>query len=217
MGGRDVLVGGSIGPLGGPTRELASHDEAAIRAAFREQIDGLLEGGVDLFVIETSSELNHLRLAIDEARRAAADLPIVAEMTFGEELVAADGTTPEDAARALAEAGVDAFGVNCGAGPFGCLEALDRMGGPGPTIARSIMPNAGLPQRVEGRFVYAAGPDYFGAIVPRMLGARRRASSAAAAARRPSTSLRCGARSTPSRRATPDAPGPATGARRPYH
>ena len=171
MGGRDVLVGGSIGPLGGPTRELASHDEAAIRSAFREQVDGLLEGGVDLFVIETSSELNHLRLAIDEARRAAADLPIVAEMTFGEELVATDGTTPEDAARALAEAGVDAFGVNCGAGPFGCLEALDRMGGPGPTIARSIMPNAGLPQRVEGRFVYAAGPDYFGAIVPRMLGA----------------------------------------------
>ena len=171
VGGRDVLVAGSIGPLGGPTRELASHDEAAIRAAFREQIDGLLEGGVDLFVVETSSELLHLRLAIDEARRAAADLPIVAEMTFGEELVAADGTTPETAAEALAQAGVDALGVNCGAGPFGCLEALTRMAGPDPAIARSIMPNAGLPQRVEGRFVYAAGPDYFGAIVPRMLGA----------------------------------------------
>ena len=171
VGGRDVLVAGSIGPLGGPTRELASHDERAIRAAFREQIDGLLEGGVDLFVVETSSELLHLRLAIDEARGAAADLPIVAEMTFGEELVATDGTTPEAAAEALAEAGVDALGVNCGAGPFGCLEALDRMGRLNPAIARSIMPNAGLPQRVEGRFVYAAGPDYFGAIVPRMLGA----------------------------------------------
>jgi homocysteine S-methyltransferase len=171
VGGRDVLVAGSIGPLGGPTRELASHDEAAIRAAFREQIDGLLEGGVDLFVVETSSELLHLRLAIDEARRAAADLPIIAEMTFGEELVAADGTTPEIAAETLARAAVDALGVNCGAGPFGCLEALNRMAGPGPEIARSIMPNAGLPQRVEGRFVYAAGPDYFGAIVPRMLGA----------------------------------------------
>ena len=94
VGGRDVLVGGSIGPLANPTRELASHDEAAIRAAFREQIDGLLEGGVDLFVLETFSDLLHLRLAIDEARRAA-DLPILAEMTFGEELVAADGTTPE--------------------------------------------------------------------------------------------------------------------------
>jgi homocysteine S-methyltransferase len=168
VGGRDVLVAGSVGPLGTPTRELASHDEAAIRATFREQIDGLLEGGVDLFVLETFSDLLHLRLAIDEARRAA-DLPILAEMTFGEELVAADGTTPEMAAAELALADVDGIGVNCGAGPFGCLEALDRMGPPSPTVARSIMPNAGLPQRIEGRFVYAAGPDYLGAIVPRML------------------------------------------------
>jgi methionine synthase / methylenetetrahydrofolate reductase (NADH) len=168
VGGRDVLIAGSIGPLGTPTRELASHDEAAIRATFREQIDGLLEGGVDLFVLETFSDLLHLQLAIDEARRAA-DLPIVAEMTFGEELVAVDGTTPEAAAAALAEADVDAIGVNCGAGPFGCLEALDRMGQPSSRITRSIMPNAGLPQRIEGRFVYAAGPDYLGEIVPRML------------------------------------------------
>ena len=170
VGGRDVLVGGSIGPLANPTRELASHDEATIRAAFREQIDGLLEGGVDLFVLETFSDLLHLRLAIDEARRAA-DLPILAEMTFGEELVAADGTTPEVLARALADADVDAIGVNCGAGPFGCLEALDRMGDPASGMTRSIMPNAGLPQRIEGRFVYAAEPDYFGEIVPRMLAA----------------------------------------------
>jgi len=170
VGGRDVLVAGSIGPLGTPTRELASHDEAAIRATFREQIDGLLEGGVDLLVLETFSDLLHLRLAIDEARRAA-DLPIVAEMTFGEELVAVDGTTPEALATALAEADVDAIGVNCGAGPFGCLEALDRIGRVSSTVTRSIMPNAGLPQRIEGRFVYAAEPDYFGGIVPRMLAA----------------------------------------------
>ena len=54
-------------------------------------------------------------------------------MTFGEELVAADGTTPEAAALALAEADVDAIGVNCGAGPFGCLEALERIGHARPT------------------------------------------------------------------------------------
>jgi homocysteine S-methyltransferase len=170
VGGREVLVAGSIGPLGGPTRELASHDEAAIRATFREQIDGLLEGGVDLFVIETFSDLTHLLLAIDEAR-GAADLPIVAEMTFGEELAAADGTTPEAAAASLARADVDAIGVNCGAGPFGCLEALERIARAKPGLTHSIMPNAGLPQRIEGRFVYAAGPDYFGGIVPRMLAA----------------------------------------------
>ncbi len=168
VAGREVLVAGSIGPLGTPTRDLASHDEPAIRAAFREQVEGLLEGGVDLFVLETFSDLVHLRLAIDEARRAA-DLPVVAEMTFGEELVAADGTTPEAAALALAEADVDAIGVNCGAGPFGCLEALERIGHARPDALRSVMPNAGLPQRVDGRFVYAAAPEYFGSIVAKML------------------------------------------------
>jgi len=92
-------------------------------------------------------------------------------MTFGEELVASDGTTPSDAAAALERAGVDVIGVNCGAGPFACLGALEAMGTSPAGIARSIMPNAGLPQRIEGRFVYAAGPDYFGGIVPKMLDA----------------------------------------------
>jgi methionine synthase I (cobalamin-dependent)/5,10-methylenetetrahydrofolate reductase len=170
VSGRDALVGGSIGPLGAATRELASHDERAVRAIFREQIEGLLEGGVDLFVIESFWDLGHLRLAIDEAQRAA-DLPILAEMTFGEELVAADGTTPEVAAVALKEAGVDAIGVNCGAGPFACLEAVERIGRAAPTAARSVMPNAGLPQRIEGRFVFAAEPTYFGALVPKALAA----------------------------------------------
>jgi methionine synthase I (cobalamin-dependent) len=108
---KDALVGGSIGPLGAPTRELAGHDAAATRTTFREQIDGLLEGGVDLLVIETFFDLEQALIALDEARRAS-DLPIVVEMTFGEELAALDGTTPETAARVLAEAGADVEGVN---------------------------------------------------------------------------------------------------------
>jgi homocysteine S-methyltransferase len=166
--GRDALVGGSIGPLGAPTRELASHDEAAVRAAFREQVDGLLEGGVDLLVIETFFDLEQALIALDEARRAS-DLPIVAEMTFGEELAALDGTTPERAASVLAAAGADVVGVNCGVGPVACLDAVARMAAAAEVgVARSVMPNAGLPQRVDGRFVYAAGPEYFGGIVSRM-------------------------------------------------
>lgn len=174
VAGRDVLVGGSIGPLGPPTGEVQPASDAELRAVFREQIDALLEGGVDLFVIETSGTLNHLLAAVEEVR-AASRLPVVAEMTFGEELIAADGTTPEAAARALVAAGVDALGVNCGAGPFACLEAAKRMsaardaavGGSSPVV--SLMPNAGLPRRVEGRFVYAADPEYFGSMVPRAL------------------------------------------------
>jgi methionine synthase / methylenetetrahydrofolate reductase(NADPH) len=177
VAGRDALVGGSIGPLGAPTRDILHLDESSIRAAFREQVDGLLEGGVDVFVIETFVDLTHLLLAVDEARAAAADLPIVASMTFGEEIALADGTTPERAVAALEGAGVDAIGVNCGVGPEACLDALERIATAldGSEVhdrpAISIMPNAGLPQRLEGRFVYAAGPDYFGSSVTRMLGA----------------------------------------------
>jgi methionine synthase I (cobalamin-dependent)/5,10-methylenetetrahydrofolate reductase len=162
VAGRDVLVAGSIGPLGPPTGEVADATDAAVRAVFREQIEALLEGGVDLFVVETFGNLDHLASVVSEIR-AASRLPVIAEMTFGEELIAADGTTPEQAAEALLAADVDAFGVNCGAGPFACLEAARRMvagaGSRGPQL--SLMPNAGLPRRVDGQFVYAAGPDYF--------------------------------------------------------
>jgi homocysteine S-methyltransferase len=169
VAGRDVLVAGSIGPLGGPTHELLHLDDRVVRSAYREVVDGLLEGGVDLFWFETFSFVEHLRLAIDEARRAA-DLPIVALLTFGEDIALPDGTTPSRAATALVDLEIEAFGVNCGAGPVGCLEALGAMG----DIGQVILPNAGLPQRIEGQFVYAAGPDYFGAMVDDMLGAGAR-------------------------------------------
>jgi homocysteine S-methyltransferase len=170
VSGRDSLVAGSIGPLGSSLRGQPHPHPGIARAAFREQIEGLLEGGVDLFVLETFGDIETLLLAVEEARRACA-LPIVAQMTFGEDLRANDGTTPEAAALALASAGVDSVGVNCGAGPLVCLEALAHTGPPSAAVARSIMPNAGLPQRIEGRFVYSAGPEYFGEMVPRMLAA----------------------------------------------
>jgi homocysteine S-methyltransferase len=167
VAGRDVLVAGSVGPLGPPTRELLHLDQGDVRGALRETIDGLLEGGVDLFWFETFSLVDHLQIAIEEARRASKDLPIVALLTFGDDIALPDGTTPETAMAALADA--DVLGVNCGAGPVGCLDALAAMGS-GPT-ARAILPNAGLPQRIEGQFVYAAGPEYFGHMVDDMLAA----------------------------------------------
>ncbi|MGA3057631.1 MAG: bifunctional homocysteine S-methyltransferase/methylenetetrahydrofolate reductase [Candidatus Limnocylindrales bacterium] len=171
--GREALVAGSIGPLG-PTGRMATRPHPGLaRVAFREQIEGLLEGGIDLIVLETFERLEMLLAAIEEARRAC-DLPVVALMTFGEDLVASDGTTPEAGAAALTDAGVDAVGVNCGAGPLVCLEALVRTGPPTATVARCIVPNAGLPRRIEGQFVYSAGPEYFGEMVPRMLAAGAR-------------------------------------------
>ena len=70
VSGRDALVGGSVGPLGSPTRSLTDIDEPAARATFREQIEGLLEGGADVIVLETFSDLEQLVLAVDEARTA---------------------------------------------------------------------------------------------------------------------------------------------------
>jgi len=171
VSGRDALVGGSVGPLGSPARGMPAMSEAAVRASFREQIEGLLEGGADVIVLETFSDLAQLVIAVDEAR-GASDVPVIASLTFGEELRLADGSSPRAAAQALAMAGADAIGVNCGAGPVACLDALEAMGRAADgEPARSIMPNAGLPQRLEGRFVYAASPTYFGTVTPRLLAA----------------------------------------------
>ena len=174
VSGHDALVGGSVGPLGSPTRSLTDIGEPAARATFREQIEGLLEGGVDVIVLETFSDLEPLVLALDEARTLS-DLPIIASLTFGEELILGDGSSPRAAAAVLAAAGADVVGINCGAGPTACLDVLEAMARPNDAEpARSIMPNAGLSQRLGGRFVYAASADYFGTVTPRFLAAGAR-------------------------------------------
>ena len=112
-----------------------------------------------MIVLETFSDLDQL---LRRRRRGPArprTCRSIASLTFGEELVLADGSGPAAAAAALGRAGADAVGVNCGAGPGACLDALEAMGAPADgDPARSIMPNAGLSQRLEGRFVYAAEP-----------------------------------------------------------
>jgi homocysteine S-methyltransferase len=173
VAGRDVLVAGSVGPMAPPIHGPDRPDERTLRSVVREQVEGLLEGGVDLLVLETASDLHDLLLAVAEAR-AIADIPLVASMTFGDDLMAVDGTTPEAAARALAGAGVDALGVNCGVGPVAALDALAQMSPDAAGIPLLIMPNAGLPTRVEGQIVYAAGPAYFAEAVPRFLAAGAR-------------------------------------------
>lgn len=168
VAGRDAFVAGAIGPLSVPSRDILHLDDANVRAAFREIIDGLLEGGVDLFWFETFAAIDHLAIAVAEARAAAADLPVVALLTFAEDGALADGSSPADAAARLTGAvDVDVVGVNCGAGPVGCLDALTDMA----PLGRVVLPNAGLSQRIEGQFVYAAGPEYFGRMVSDLLDA----------------------------------------------
>jgi homocysteine S-methyltransferase len=174
VAGREALVGGSMGPLESAGRGGIRQPDAVSRDAFREQLDGLLEGGIDVVVLETFVDLDELLLAIEVARQAS-DLPIIASLTFGEDLALPNGTSPAAAARLVVAAGADVVGVNCGAGPQGCIDALEQMTseleGSTPT---SVMPNAGLPQRLADRFVYAAAPEYLAAMTTRMLEAGAR-------------------------------------------
>jgi homocysteine S-methyltransferase len=156
--GEDLYVGGSVGPLGlrleplGPT----SLDEA--RSAFREQIEALAEGGVDLIIIETMMDLEEAHQALLAAREAASQ-PVVVQMTVQEDGNTISGVSPEDFARQLDAWGADVIGVNCGIGPATVLETLERMAA---VTARklSAQPNAGLPHSIEGRTHYLCSPEY---------------------------------------------------------
>ena len=163
-----------MGPLGSPTRGGPVLSEARARAAFREQIDGLLEGGADLIVLETFSDLEQLVLAVDEARRAS-DVPVIASLTFGEELVLADGSSPGWPPPPCPRQARTPSGSTAGRGRWPVSMPSRRWAGPSNgEPARSIMPNAGLPQRLEGRFIYAASAEYFGTVTPRLLEAGAR-------------------------------------------
>jgi methionine synthase / methylenetetrahydrofolate reductase (NADH) len=166
-GGEDTYVAGAIGPLGlriepyGPT----SFDEA--KDFFKEQASALLEGGVDLFVLETFSDLSEIRQAI-RAVRELCDLPIVAQMTIMPDGNTMFGTTPELLAERLDNWGADVIGLNCGVGPAIILNALERM----RAVTKkklSAQPNAGLPRDVQGRQFYMCSPEYMSKFAKRFI------------------------------------------------
>ena len=160
IAGEPVFLAGSVGPIGQQLEPIGRISLAQAQAAFKEQIEGLLEGGADLLVLETFTNLPELLAAVSAAR-ATTDLPIVAQMTFAEDGLTLSAEEPSEVVSALERAGVDVIGVNCGVGPQVALEVLERM----RAITRlplSGQPNAGLPARVEGRFFYFATPEYFG-------------------------------------------------------
>jgi len=143
--GKDVLVLGSIGPLGKYLLPLGTLGEAEASAAFREQAEGLLEGGVDGFVAETFSDLRELRLAVEAIRAVSADLPIVAQMAFNDEHVTFLGQAPSEVARELAALPVQVIGANCSVGSSVLYDVGLLFHEAAPRSWLSIRPNAGLP------------------------------------------------------------------------
>ncbi len=154
-----ILVAGSVGPLGikiepwGPT----SFEEA--RAMFEEQVRALLDGGVDLVILETFTDLNEIRQAIAAVRRCDPDIAVIAQMTVGLDGMGMYGTSPETFAVRLAEWGADVVGLNCTVGPEILLEALEKMASAAVTPL-SAQPNAGIPRNVDGRNFYMCSPEY---------------------------------------------------------
>ncbi len=157
--GEAVFVAGAIGPLGKPVAPLGTITKDEALEAYVEQVEGLVEGGVDLLIIETQTDLEEMKLAI-QAVRQVTDLPLVAEMTFTEDERTLYGAYPEDVVRATESLGVNVLGANCSVGPQKLLEIVQRLRRR-TQLPISVMPNAGLPRFVSGRFLYIASPDYF--------------------------------------------------------
>jgi len=158
---RDVLVAGSVGPLGVRIAPFGRVQPEQARTAFAEQIGALAEAGADLIVIETMSDLYEIKEAIKAAQHVCS-LPIVASVTFTRDDRTVLGDDPAKVARILKEAGVDVIGVNCSGGPAQLLRILKQMCQAVPDGKFWVKPNAGWPEQVGGRIMYPADADYFG-------------------------------------------------------
>ena len=165
--GDNTFVAGSIGPLDlriepyGPT----SFKEA--REMFSEQVEALVEGGVELFVLETFSDLSEIQQAIN-AIKALCDLPIVAQIQIQTDGKTTFGATPEVFTERLDEWGADVIGLNCGVGPTHVLSELEAMRA--VTNKKLIaQPNAGLPRDVQGRQFYMCSPEYMSKFAKRFI------------------------------------------------
>jgi len=154
-----ALVAGSVGPTGVRIEPLGKTAREEARAAFHDQIASLVEGGVDLLILETFGYLEELHQAILAAREVAPDMQVVAQVTIDEDGNCLDGASPETFTAKLEEWGPDVIGCNCSVGPVAMLEAIERIrrvtGRP-----LSAQPNAGIPRSIEGRNIYLCSPEY---------------------------------------------------------
>jgi homocysteine S-methyltransferase len=155
----DVWVAGSVGPLGIRIEPLGKTSYEEARDAFREQIAALVEGGVNLLVLETFGYLEELHQAILAAREVNPSIPVVAQVTIDEDGNCLDGSTPETFTRRLEEWGADVIGCNCSVGPVAMLDAIERVRAL-TSLPLSAQPNAGIPRSVEGRNIYLCSPEY---------------------------------------------------------
>jgi methionine synthase / methylenetetrahydrofolate reductase(NADPH) len=162
-----AYVAGAIGPLGIRIEPWGKTGVDEAEAYFREQAAALLEGPVDLFILETFRDLNEMGAAI-AAVRGLCDLPIVAQMAIEENGNTLDGTPPEKFGPELARRGAHVVGVNCSVGPAPMLETVERISG-ATDAPLSAQPNAGKPRHIEGRTIYLSSPEYMASYARRFI------------------------------------------------
>jgi methionine synthase / methylenetetrahydrofolate reductase(NADPH) len=160
-------VAGAIGPLGVRIEPWGKTGLDEAREFFREQAAALVEGGVDLLMLETFRDWNEAAAAID-AVRAVCDLPIVAQVTTEEDGNSLDGTPPEQFGPALVARGASVVGVNCSVGPAPMLETVERLAA-ACSVPLSAQPNAGKPRDIEGRNIYLCSPEYMATYARRFI------------------------------------------------
>ncbi len=159
--GKQAWVAADMGPLGVRLAPFGRVQPEQARAAFEEQVRGLLAGKPDLIIIETMTDTYEIREAV-AAAKSLTDLPVIASMTFTRDDRTLLGDTPIKVAKKIHEAGADVIGINCSSGPAQLLRILKQMLTVVPDAKFSVMPNAGWPEQAGGRIMYPAGPDYFG-------------------------------------------------------
>src|SRR5919108_47952 len=167
---REVFIAGSVGPLGIRIEPLGKTSLEEARAAFAEQIEALVEGGVDAVFLETFGSLEELHQAVLAARQVDPDLPVVAHVTIDEDGNALDGSSPETFASKLTEWDVDVLGCNCSVGPVTMLEAMERVRAV-TQLPLAAQPNAGMPRSVEGRNIYLCSPEYMASYTKKFVAA----------------------------------------------
>lgn len=153
--GSDVYVGGSVGPL--PVTDGEPIGEEEQKTHFTEQIQALLDGDVDLLILETFTSLRELENAVKLAC-GMTKIPIVAQMAYGLDGLTSDGASASEALVRCRKAGADVVGANCGYGAHSVIEAIRRMAP--HNVPMSAFMNAGFPERVEGRLVYRTSSEY---------------------------------------------------------
>jgi 5-methyltetrahydrofolate--homocysteine methyltransferase len=166
--GEHAVVAGSVGPSGELFEPMGQLTYAGALDGFAAQAAGLAAGGVDVFWVETMSDLQEVRAAVEGCRRAAPEIPVVATLTFDTRGFTMMGVSPAQAVAELAPLGLAALGGNCGNGPEeieGVISGMALAGAPLPLIAKS---NAGMPQVVQGRAVYSGTPEVMAAYARRI-------------------------------------------------